>query len=396
MSELPPIQTAANSTVPRPPTNPRAEDLRALTSLRFFAAMYVLGYHYTAAFDLQSAATSLGYTGVTFFFILSGFILTHNYRNADFGSETVKFNYFAARFCRIYPVFLFSLLVSLPFFLAYTTKIPAFSQQALYLSGALLAPLGLHAWVAGAACSLNCPSWSISAELFFYLIFPLAVRLIAVRPWAWLIWTALGWLLTCFIFWAVWLWIGSGIPLVDTQPTPASALVAQFIKFFPLGRLPEFLIGIVLYYLWCDRTRRPSTGLLLALCLLFAAVLSQVSGRLPDVFLHNGLTALVWVPLIAIAAGLRGGPLCAPPMVFLGQISYSLYLLHIPVLSIVLALDKRLVGGALSQDPVLAVVITGFVALLASAAVFLWLEEPARRHFRMLFSRRGGIAAGFK
>src|SRR5262249_3327802 len=96
----------------------KVEHLNALTSLRFFAAMYVLAFHYAPS-NASSSFLRFGYTGVTFFFILSGFILAHNYQGVDFRDRFNRYSYFSARIARIYPVFLLSLLASLPFALAH-------------------------------------------------------------------------------------------------------------------------------------------------------------------------------------------------------------------------------------------------------------------------------------
>src|SRR5690348_16143429 len=100
--------------------HPVVKQLDALTSLRFFAAIYVLIFHYNSVqgsiFDTRFAR--LGYSGVTFFFILSGFILAHNYHQVRFDERRNLYRYFAARISRIYPVFLLSLTISVPFFLS--------------------------------------------------------------------------------------------------------------------------------------------------------------------------------------------------------------------------------------------------------------------------------------
>src|SRR5262245_53984877 len=137
------------------------EDLAALTSLRFFAAMYVLLFHYSLAYPtLYSGLVGIGYTGVTFFFILSGFILAHTYYGVDFKQRSDLHRYFAARVSRIYPIYILSLLVSVPFAVGIISRTPAGILTALAASSGLLAPLGLQAWLPGAACTINCPSWS--------------------------------------------------------------------------------------------------------------------------------------------------------------------------------------------------------------------------------------------
>ena len=82
--------------------HPAVQHLEALTSLRFLAALYVLLYHYTgipgSVFEGQVAR--LGYTGVSFFFVLSGFILAHNYHQVNFAKPSALHRYALARLSR--------------------------------------------------------------------------------------------------------------------------------------------------------------------------------------------------------------------------------------------------------------------------------------------------------
>src|SRR5260370_7164480 len=99
-----------NLDVPRP-------RLPALTSLRFFAALHVVFFHFLAFKILPSEGwlgqiSSIGYVGVSFFFVLSGFILVYTYA----GRDTPARDFWRARFARIYPAFAFSLLLTGPFF----------------------------------------------------------------------------------------------------------------------------------------------------------------------------------------------------------------------------------------------------------------------------------------
>jgi hypothetical protein len=95
--------------------------LDGLTSLRFFAAAMVLVYHYWRSY-LPGVAVpiglDLGYAGVTFFFVLSGFILAYNYESAGAFPRHELGRYRVARLARIWPVHLLAILVFLPFFAA--------------------------------------------------------------------------------------------------------------------------------------------------------------------------------------------------------------------------------------------------------------------------------------
>ncbi|MDG4896139.1 acyltransferase family protein [Mesorhizobium sp. WSM4976] len=96
--------------------SPAGSNLTQLTSLRFFAAVYVLAFH---SVDINGAPRLIanfvknGYLGVSFFFLLSGFILTHSYVGRMPHWDDVG-RFAVARFARIYPVYLLALAVALP------------------------------------------------------------------------------------------------------------------------------------------------------------------------------------------------------------------------------------------------------------------------------------------
>jgi peptidoglycan/LPS O-acetylase OafA/YrhL len=364
--------------------HPPLRQLDALTSLRFFAAMMVLAFHYAsvgsgdAPFD---GPASLGYSGVTFFFMLSGFILAYNYRDADFADPAIRRRYFLARLARIVPVYLLSLLLALPFFWRVLIDMPPSVLRNLFAAGAVLAPLGLQSWVPGAACALNCPSWSISTELFFYLLFPFAFPLVYRRPWHW----GLSALLILIILWTLggWLWaqLGGGRSIMqDLGPAPGATIAAQLLKYFPPIRVPEFLLGIVLFVFWERAGSRLAGAGLLAACAMAVAALWLLRNQVPELALHDGLTAIAWAPLILFGATVHGGPLAAPALIFLGRISFSLYLTHVTVLSLMNSLDRHVLGGALrTASPWLLVLPSALAALLVAALVYRLVEDPARR-----------------
>jgi len=378
--------------------HPRVERLDALTSLRFFAALYVLAFHYRTLFlgDASSAGfLSLGYSGVTFFFLLSGFILAYNYKSVDFSAGPAVRDYLLARVARIYPVFLVSLLVSLPFFVKAVLQSHAPHHDLLAAAATVLTPLGLHAWVPGAACALNCPSWSISTEFFFYAMFPLVFVRVLRRPIAWCAATAVGLLTTWALFGLVWSVYGHGYSLTGAEAhnDNTTNLISQVVMYFPPGRLPDFIFGILLFVFWSRGGQRNYTVPLVVAFGLLGSLLLAVQSIISDVVLHNGLTAIVWAPLILAGASMRTGPLSLPPLVFLGRISFSLYLFHIPVALTVLALNKYWLVGLLSAFPLLAAFGTTLLAIGVAAIVYAAIEEPGRRFIVRCWRDRHARAA---
>jgi peptidoglycan/LPS O-acetylase OafA/YrhL len=118
----------------------------------------------------------LGYLGVSFFFVLSGFILVYVYS----GRQIQKRRFWQARFARIYPVYLFSLIVSIPALIMFS---PMTRQAHLTFLALTANPLLLEAWFPRLLFTWNPAAWSLSAEAFFYLVFPFVLPRLAALKW---------------------------------------------------------------------------------------------------------------------------------------------------------------------------------------------------------------------
>jgi peptidoglycan/LPS O-acetylase OafA/YrhL len=156
------------------------DPLPILTALRFFAAVEVVVYHEVyAGGHLRGVSaflrdwTSGGFEAVTFFFVLSGFILTYVYSGPkeNSGLNTLARDFWKSRFARIAPAYVLGLVIAFPHFVysALITKITAISD---FVVGLLLVPVLQQAWVPSAAMAWNAPAWSLSIEFFFYASFP--------------------------------------------------------------------------------------------------------------------------------------------------------------------------------------------------------------------------------
>jgi peptidoglycan/LPS O-acetylase OafA/YrhL len=152
--------------------------LPILTSLRFFAAAEVVVYHYSADLsiptDFFSGLAAGGYEAVTFFFVLSGFILTYVYTSARERDSFINVStseFWKARIARISPAYFLGLLLLLPSFV-YSALIAKILPIELFILGLLLVPVFLQAWWPPAALLWNIPAWSLSIECFFYALFP--------------------------------------------------------------------------------------------------------------------------------------------------------------------------------------------------------------------------------
>ena len=352
----------------------RSGRLSALTSLRFFAALYVVFHH---AFVIPSFLTwippngvvgrflGLGYVAVSFFFLLSGYILGIVYLQRG-GTVDLR-SFYSARFARVYPLFFLTLVIDTPNLLA--MKVADYG-----LSGGLVRTairfvantFMLQAWYPPWR-GIDNPNWSLSAETFFYLAFPfLGIAL---------------WKLRGMTF-----WLASGAMYLGGQLLVfwvAPRISAESATFLPILHLSTFAMGILLAR-W--QTRRgeqpgrlgrigslgPSLVTILAVACFCAAV--NWSPLIPRYALYDGLLAPVFIGVIwsfSHSDWLPARILSVPWLVVLGEASFGLYLIHFPVLHLFehLGWDRRS-----SLFPVFLFVNVGL-----SVLSFYYFEVPMRR-----------------
>lgn len=353
--------------------------LRSLTGVRAVAAIWVLFFH--SSFDqiphmpaLVARAVGVGYAAVSLFFVLSGFILTYNYASRLDARKGLG-GYFVARAARIYPVYLLALAFGAifegPLLNPTNPPLPGLMANVLDL-------LGLQAWAAGFLKSwINFPGWSVSCELFFYAAFPAVLPLVRrVRPErAWALFLVVGALTTAL---AALGNLGMGNPQIEAV-----------FKFHPLVRVPEFLTGVALGYAYVHGQlpawllRRPDAAILAALAA--AGVLVAVSAK-DSIFLHSGGLALPYALVIAALAESQGTVhrlLSASWAVVLGEASYSVYVLQIPVKK---AMDDLWHVWRHEADKAAWFKALTFLSVIAVALVVNGLyEDPVRRRLLARF-----------
>lgn len=333
--------------------------LDALTGVRFWAALMVLLFHFAgpgvATHNyLINAAILRGSLGVDLFFVLSGYIIQHVYgetfAHCVRGCDYRKFLSF--RVARMYPVHLFTLgLMFVLYFMAVHLFHKTPPDEASYRLPAIIHNLLMtHAWFG--IGSPNIPAWSISAEWFMYLLYPLlALSLFRLNLWC-------EWLLAGASLLAVY-------ALADLHPL--------------LHILPEFTFGATLYQL--DRrlafTRRlsPWSGWAVLACIIALVNLHiDAQGAYVPLF---GLLILALTP----STDRLGQWLSRPVCVHLGEMSYSLYMVHSFIWSVSKNLCRLLAPGLDIQDNM--VVGSAIAAsLLASWLVYRLIEIPGRRFIR--------------
>jgi len=360
--------------------------LPALTSLRFFAALHVVIFHLytmhvTAGPVWYQRLSSIGYVGVGLFFVLSGFILVYTYA----GHSWTALSFWQRRFARIYPAYIFSLFATAPSSLFATivlrnTDIPFYTwfKSHLLLSW-VLPPLLLQSWVPQAALAWNSPAWSLSDEAFFYALFPLLAGWLVKRSGRTLDALMLGaWVISLLLSVGYVILKPDGVLHVDDQSLHLFWLDA--VKFHPLARLPEFLVGMCLGFLFLRNSieRKWAIALVLTGISISVAVVA-FSSRIPYTVLHGSILTPAFA---AIIYGLALRPrwvriLEIRPLQLLGNASYSLYLLH----SLMIGIYFNPYQGMHNQGFVRAVI---GIAIMVGVSVlaYLFIEQPARRWLR--------------
>ncbi|MGW4161930.1 acyltransferase family protein [Streptomyces sp. NPDC004788] len=363
--------------MPRPPASPALSRLPSLTGLRFVAALLVFAFHATwqTAYVGGSVGEALGdvfahagFYGVSFFFVLSGFVLTWSARPDDTAPRVWR-----RRLAKIYPNHLVTFAAAAVLMLIaadpFTTK------------GTLAHLFLVQAWFPDITVpnTMNAVSWSLSVELFFYLSFPFLLRLLNRVPVArlWPLAATLGAFTVLAPLVGRYLVTGTPLPFIDDGTLSFEQI--WFVYFFPPVRALEFLLGMVAARLVLAGAW-PRFGLLPAGLLAVAGY--AVNSLVPYLFGIAGTAALWLTPLVAAAAladerGTRS-PVRGRVMVRLGELSFAFYMVHGLVVSY---LHRRLIAG---QDlpPAVGAVLLGAALLLTLAlahVLFRWVETPLVR-----------------
>ncbi|HCA88677.1 MAG TPA: acyltransferase [Streptomyces sp.] len=347
----------------------------SLTGLRFVAAFGVYLCHAaflaSQAHDWPSGPFELlGAVAVSLFFVLSGFVLTRSAHPADTARA-----FWRRRTVKIYPSHLAALALILGYLLSTGAAAaqPGHSILSL-LPGVLL----VHTWLPrfDLIGSGNIVAWSLACEVFFYLLFPLLLPLVRAIPRRRLPAAAVG---AVVAVWAVpvvsYALGGSPVP---GFPWPVPGEQLWFAYFLPAARLPEFVLGMILATGLRAGTPGRRCGAGASAALLFGS-LALGSVALPPVFLFAavGVVPLALLIRATAALDLTGARswLRAPVMVFLGEISYAFYLVHVLALLVV----HQVTGDAWSG---FATAVFGLpLGLLAAWLLHTVVEQPCMRRF---------------
>lgn len=360
----------------------RVRQIDSLTGIRGFASLWVFFHHLPSVQGVAAVwpawfrtFTERGWLGVDLFFILSGFVisLVHQAEFSQFSPHQMK-RFLFLRLARVYPAHLVTTAILIPIYLAahilfqYVSPNDAFAWSKLALSLLLI-----HGWGLVNSEGWNLPSWSVSSEWFAYLIFPFAT------PWIVRLRSVVSAALAIFSILALLYF------LAFTLNDGTKFMLAW--KYSLVRITSEFTIGCLLFNIF--QSLRPSAAadrgamlFLLGICLLpFIAPHYIFDGIY--LFLFSGF-------LLALSLGI--GPITnlfgSTLMVYLGKVSYSLYLIHGTVLMVANQIVKRTMANPTPFQTLVLMVATLALSLLLADLIFRWVEDPCRKRVKVWLDRQ--------
>lgn len=347
--------------------------IKSLTSLRFFFALLVFLSHLQFFPKTDNFFSTLyehifreGYLGVSFFFILSGFVLSLSYGDRFAKNKITFTDYLIARIARIYPLHLLTFIISLPLALGGLLSLPKIKA----LSFTFLNVFLLQSWIPKEAIyfSFNMPSWSISDEFFFYLIFPFLISFI--RP---------------VKIWHI-------IPLL-VMPLLLLLIPERFQHAFfyvnPIFRVFDFYIGILLYEVYKNGIIQPKTEkkatMLEGISILLFLIFFLFHGYMPQVMRYS---IYYWLPMsfIILTFAYNAGKISRLAsnnwLVLGGEISFGLYMIHQLVIRYAVSLNERI---GLTNNYYIVALIVFVVSIVASYLLYRFFEMPINKMIKNRF-----------
>lgn len=340
---------------------PYPSDIQALTSLRFLASLMVLFFHF---FQINPNGPLIrffsgGYLWVDFFFILSGFILTHAYAR-KFDDKSVSYKQFCIkRLARIYPIHLFVLLAVI----ALSALLPAFNPEHLkhpyrdFIANIFL----VHSWGFTSEPGYNTPSWSISAEWFAYLLFPFILGFFK-KPETFFVAT----LTFMLCVWGV-LKVGFSVNLTDISWSLGIIRI-----------LPAFVFGMALYKIGCKYSLCVPVAFNFPALLFILFAIAAISP--PPV-----ICSILFGALILIYAEKNRKQqktiLDTPIAIWLGQISYAFYMIHFVTAKLTVIYLTPLLKALMPIHiaVIMTYACTVIACVIAAAAIHHVVENPSRK-----------------
>jgi peptidoglycan/LPS O-acetylase OafA/YrhL len=336
---------------------------------RFLAAISIVLFHFGSdifPFNITSINNIFKNASfsVSYFYILSGVIMSIAYKNKG---ELAFKDYILKRFARIYPVYLLAFTLYLFWRIATGS-----SLEGVFILTSLTCS---QSWIPKYALTYNYPAWSISVELFFYLLFPFLLNKVYKNH-------SIKSLLTpiLIIFFTTQILFNTllNTPFYNGFPS----VNHNFLFYFPIFHLNEFLIGNLagLFLLKQQNLRNYDLPIIFIFILICFALNFNIGLNY-----HNGLLAVFFVPLIILIC-LNNGVLTKvfknKFLVFLGEISFGVYILQFPIFNWVAFINSKL--PLTSNSTILFYVSLCFLIIVSSVS-YLFFEVPLRNYINSRF-----------
>lgn len=352
--------------------------VNSLTSLRFFAALAVFMHHVsTISFFSMGKLDYLGHffyegnTGVTFFYVLSGFIISFSYREKMISGASKAWGFILNRLARIYPVHFIT------FFIAIAVYYGSQNLQDITATKAFMNILLVQSWYPSLSTSFsfNGVSWSISVEMFFYssfiLLCFLSGRQIAVL---------LVILLSIIIF----------IQKSNIAHDALSNIDRVWLFYVnPLFRIVDFISGMLIFHVY-KNLKHINIGLLTSslmevFSILLLVVFILMNGNSTpemrlDIYYIIPISIIILV--FSVSNGLMSKAITIRPLIFLGEASFSFYMIHQIVFNYYLMNVTFTMSGV--NDFWISVSTIFVISILLSNILYAYYERPVNLALRRI------------
>jgi peptidoglycan/LPS O-acetylase OafA/YrhL len=343
--------------------------IKQLAFTRFLAAILIVFFHYGKNFDwLENSSISYiinkSNIAVNYFFVLSGFVMMIAYNKS---SKIYFLDFIFKRLFRIYPLYLLALLIVLLVLI----------DKENNLFEILISVFMIQSWVPNKALIINFTGWSIAVEMFFYLIFPWLFNNIykKYRLNVIIYLVMLFWMFSQFIYLFIkidFIKIGDFYSVVD-------------LNYLPIFHLNSFLLGNLIGLIYYKLSRKRFKNLLILNLFIFCLIIYILKF---NIYYHNGLLSVLFALLIlsiSISNDFLNRFFSKNIFVFLGDVSYGIYILQFPIwiifsdyrISKLFYLDKQ-------NDLEIIFLIKLTILIFISIFSYLFFENPLKNRLNSL------------
>ncbi len=345
--------------------------IEQLTFTRFIAAIAIVIFHYgKGSFLFNNKYVSFIFEqaniGVSYFFVLSGFVMIIAYNNNTFINSL---SYLKNRFARVYPVYFLAILLTVVIYFTNGIKV-----LDLFLNLFMI-----QAWFPDKALTVNFPGWSLSVEMFFYISFPFLFN-----------WFYKNGYKKRLAFYILFFWLLSQI-LFHFLLKDNSIMITPFSKndfyYIPLLHFNEFLVGNLAGLFFIDKLKDKKGNYSVYIMIIFLLLILLL--RYPFGFeYHNGLLCVLFIPLIffvSLNQDYLNTLLNKRIFIFLGEISFGIYILQRPIWKILSPhIFEKYLGLDKEKDFTTSFFIRFFLLIFISSLSYLYFETPIRNKIKKI------------